>query len=151
MHPLPHVYQVRLTGGDTGNAAASADGLPPLAVASPPEFDGPGGHWTPEHLLLAAVEACLLLTFRAVARASRLPFVSLDVETTGTLDRQNSVTRFTDILLRARLVVPSGTSAERGRAVLEKSERACLVSASLSTPVRLEADVVEAVPAAEVA
>jgi uncharacterized OsmC-like protein len=37
--------------------------------------------------------------------------------------------------------VPPGTDLERARQVLEKSEKACLVSASLSTPIRLEPEI----------
>jgi peroxiredoxin-like protein len=147
MHAFPHTYVVRLTGEARGDATVSSDDLPSLRTASPREFDGPGGRWTPEHMLLAAVESCLLLTFRAFARASDLPFRSLDVETTGTLDRVEGVTRFTDIVMHAVLTVPPDTAADRARRILERSEKACLISASLSTPVRLDAVViVEGVP-----
>jgi uncharacterized OsmC-like protein len=30
-------------------------------------FDGPGDAWSPENLLLAAVQSCFLFTFQAVA------------------------------------------------------------------------------------
>lgn len=42
MKPLPHQYAVHLDGGTGGYAALSAEGLPNLASAPPPEFDGPG-------------------------------------------------------------------------------------------------------------
>jgi uncharacterized OsmC-like protein len=53
------------------------------------------------------------------------------------------VTRFTEIVLRRRLVVAPGTDRERALRILEKSEKQCLVSASLSTPVRLEPEIME--------
>jgi len=93
-------------------------GLPELRTATPADFDGPGDAWSPEHLLLTAVESRFLFTLRAVARASKLEFVSLNLESEGTVDR------------------------ERALRVIEKSEKACLVSASPSTPVRLEPDIV---------
>jgi organic hydroperoxide reductase OsmC/OhrA len=40
----------------------TADGLPDLRSAPPLGFDGPGDAWSPEHLLLAAVETCFLFT-----------------------------------------------------------------------------------------
>jgi uncharacterized OsmC-like protein len=52
--------------------------------------------------------------------------------------------RFTEIVLRPRLTVPAGTDKERAMRVLERSEKGCLVSASLATPVRLEAEIVTA-------
>src|SRR5688500_1391864 len=148
MKPFPHYYRVRLTGGAFAYAELTAGGVPPLRAAPPPEFDGPGDAWSPEQLLLAAVESCFLFTLRAVARLSRLEFVSLELDAQGTVDRQDRVTRFTDLVLRAVLTVPAGTDRERAHAVLEKAKAACLVSASMSTPIRLEADVREADAAA---
>jgi peroxiredoxin-like protein len=141
MQPLPHHYRIRLTGGPAGHATLALAGAPPLTVAAPAEFDGPGDAWSPEHLLLASVEACFLLTLRAVAQASRVPFTSLTASAEGTVDRQDGAMRFTEIVLRARMAVPAGTDHERARRVMEKSERACLVTASLQTPVRLEPEV----------
>jgi uncharacterized OsmC-like protein len=85
-----------------------------------------------------------LLTLRSVARASKLEFTSLELAGQGTVDRKEGVTRFTEIVLRPRLKVPSGTDMERARRVLEKSERACLISASLATPIRLEPEIATA-------
>jgi len=144
MEPLPHRYHVSLTGGFSGHAAVRTPGVAPLSTAPPREFGGPGDAWSPEHLLLASVEACLLFTLRAVARASKLEFTSLDVAAEGVVDRRDGVTRFTEIVLRPRLAVPAGTDPARVGHVLEKSKRACLVSASLLTDVRLEPEVVVA-------
>jgi organic hydroperoxide reductase OsmC/OhrA len=84
------------------------------------------------------VETCFLFTLRAVAKASKIEFLTLDLASEGTVDRREGVTRFTEIVLRPRLTVPPGTDRDRALWVLQKSERTCLVSASLSTPVRLE-------------
>jgi organic hydroperoxide reductase OsmC/OhrA len=144
MKPLPHRYDVRLTGGPAGYATLVATGLPDIRSAPPPDYDGPGDAWSPEHLLLAAVEACFLFTLRAVARVSRVEFTSLDLSVEGTLDRQDGVTRFTEIVLRPRLTLAPGADRTRALWVLEKSEKTCLVSASLSTPVRLDPEIAEA-------
>lgn len=144
MTPLPHHYDVRLTGGPDGYAQVSAEGLPELRTAPPADFGGPGDAWSPEHLLLASVQTCFLFTLRASARISKIEFVALDVEAFGTVDRREGVTRFTEIVIRPTLTVPAGTDRERALRVLEKSETACLVSASLSTPIRLEPRIEEA-------
>ena len=143
MKPLPHQYDVHLTGGPAGYAVLSTPGTPDLRTAPPADFDGPGDAWSPEHLLLAAVQTCFLFTLRAIARASRVDFTNLELDVTGTVDRQEGVTRFTEIVLRPRLVISPGTDRERALRVLEKSEKQCLVSASLSTPIRLEPEITE--------
>jgi organic hydroperoxide reductase OsmC/OhrA len=142
MKPLPHVYDVKLAGGPTGHATVSTPGVPDMLSAPPLDFGGPGDVWSPEHLLMAAVETCFLFTFRSVARASKVEFTSLELSGEGTVDRKDGVTRFTEIVLRPRLTLPAGADRERALRALEKSEKACLVSASLSTPIRLEPEIV---------
>jgi len=141
MKPLPHRYEVLLSGGATGYAALSAAGLPNVASAPPAEFDGPGDAWSPEQLLLAAVATCFAFTLRAVAQASRVDFISLELTVEGVVDRREGRTCFSEIVLRPRLLVPAGTERERALRVLEKAEKTCLVSASLATPIRLEPEV----------
>jgi peroxiredoxin-like protein len=145
MKPLPHRYDVRLSGGPAGDATLTVPGVPDLRSAPPPAYDGPGDAWSPEHLLVAAVEACFLFTLRAVARASKLEFSDVHLDTTGIVDRQDGVVRFTEIALRCHLAVEPGTDRERAMRVLARAEKACLVSASLSTPIRVEAEIEEAV------
>ncbi len=142
MKPLPHLYEVALSGGPTGYATLSADGPPELRSAPPKDFDGPGDAWSPEHLLLAAVETCFMFTFRAVAQASKFQFLSLELSGAGTVDRKEGATRFTEIVLKPRLKMPKGVDRDRAVRMLEKGEKACLVTASLSTAVRLEPEIV---------
>ncbi len=141
MKPLPHHYEVRLTGGAAGYATLSVTGAPDLRSAPPLDFDGPGDAWSPEHLLLASVETCFLFTLRSVAEASKVQWSALELSSEGTVDRQDGVTRFIEIVLRPRLTIPPGQDPNRAIRVMEKSEKACLVSASLSTPIRLEPEV----------
>jgi peroxiredoxin-like protein len=143
MKPLPHHYDVHLAGGPSGYAELSTAGVPALRTAAPADFDGPGDAWSPEHLLLASVQACFLLTLRAIARLSKLEFTNLELDAGGTVDRKEGVTRFTEIVLHPRITVPVGSNRERVLQILEKSEKACLISASLSTPVRLEPEIHE--------
>ena len=141
MKPLPQHYDVHLTGGPSGYAQLFTDGVPVLRAAPPVDYDGPGDAWSPEHLLLASVQACFLFTLRAIARLSKVEFMAIDIDTSGTVDRQDGVTRFTEIVLRPRLTVASGADRARVLHVLEKSEKVCLVSASLLTPIRLEPEI----------
>jgi peroxiredoxin-like protein len=143
MKPLPHVYDVFLSAGRTGYAIATAPNLPDLRTAPPPDYDGPGDAWSPEHLLLASVETCFVFTMRAVARMQRIDVIGLELDSRGTVDRKDGVTRFTEIVLRPTLTVAPGTDRERALKLIEQSERACLVSSSLSTPIRLEPTIIE--------
>jgi organic hydroperoxide reductase OsmC/OhrA len=142
MKPYPHRYEVDASAQASGNVELSAAGLPPISSAPPIEFDGPGDQWSPESLLVAAVGDCFVLTFRAIANASRFEWVHLDCRAEGTLDRVDGVTRFVGMRLHARLTLPSGGKQEMGRRLLEKAEKTCLVTNSLSTRTELQPEVV---------
>ena len=137
MHAFPHHYTVTAAGATDGDVELTSDRVAALRSASPAEFDGPGNRWSPETFLTAAVADCFILTFRAIARASKLPWTSLSCEATGTLDRVERVTQFTAFELRARLVISEGADVEAARRALEKAERNCLISSSLKAAVHL--------------
>lgn len=142
MQEFPHHYKACASGTATGAVVLSAENLPQLASAAPAEFDGPGDKWSPELLLTAAVADCFMLTFRAVAAASKLAWTELDVAAEGTLDRVEKQMKFTAFKVSARLTVPAETDPEKARRVMEKSEGACLITNSLSATSHLEAEVV---------
>lgn len=144
MQNFPHHYQVTATGAVEGNIAVTSAGLPSLQTDSPPEFDGPPGLWSPETLLTAAVANCFLLTFRAVARASKLEWSHIECNALGILDRIERVTRFTEMQLTVKLHLPAGSDVERAKRLIEKSEQACLITNSLSAKVVLRAEVMSA-------
>lgn len=139
MQDLPHQYTVISRAGVDGEIALASEGLPELASAPPREFGGAGDRWSPETLLVAAVADCYALSFRAVARASRVEWVALECEVEGTLDRLERVMQFTRFVVRATLRIRAGTDIERARRALEKAEQACLISNSLKADKRLEA------------
>ena len=129
---FPHIYRVRASGGAAGSVPVESGSLPVLDTTAPPEFDGPPGHWSPETLLAASVADCFILSFRAVARASKLEWESLEVDVEGRLERVDGVTRFTQFRLAPRLVIANAADRARAPAVLDKSKRICLVSNSLN-------------------
>ena len=113
-------------------------------MQAPREFDGPGDAWSPETLLLAAVQGCFLLTVRAMAEAAHVPFASLSADTWGTVDRNHGTMRFTEIVVAPTITFPAGTDMAQARRLVERAEQACLITASLSTPVRVDATLVHA-------
>jgi organic hydroperoxide reductase OsmC/OhrA len=141
MQPYPHHYAVEASATPEGDVPVSSEGLPTLATAPPKEFDGPGGRWSPEALLCAAVADCFLLSFRAVARAGKLAWHALRCEVEGTLDRRDGKTRFTHIVVRAVLDVPEGTDPDRAKSLMERAEHVCLISNSLVAERHIEATV----------
>ncbi|HXE90334.1 MAG TPA: OsmC family protein [Terriglobales bacterium] len=110
-----------------------------LDFSAPPEFQGEIGFWTPEHFFVAAVSSCFVATFAAIAEMSKFEALDLEVSAVGTLAKSEGGFRFTDLELRPVLTVAHEHDRDRGMRLLEKAERSCLVTRSLSTPVRMQA------------
>jgi peroxiredoxin-like protein len=119
-----------------------APGLPALDFASPPEFGGPGGTWTPEHAFVTAATSCILLTFVAIAEFSKLQFRSLSASATGKLEKvEGEGLRFTSVEVTLRVEVGVDADIARAERLVQKAEASCLVSKSLKTPVRVKAEI----------
>jgi organic hydroperoxide reductase OsmC/OhrA len=131
MKPYPHTYVVSACGAATGSVTVDAPELPQLSTAPPPEFDGPGGVWSPESLLCAALVDCFVLTFRAVSRVADLQWLRLECRLEGVLERVERIPQFTRYTLFATLTVPQGVDEHQARELLERAERSCLVSNSV--------------------
>ena len=144
MHPYPHVYTASASGRQEGNVALTSPRLPAIASAPPAEFDGPGDVWSPETLLCASLADCFVLSFRAIARASRLEWSALSCRVEGILERVDGVTRFTKYTTYASLEVPADADADKARRLLEKAEHTCLISNSVTGERVLESEVVVA-------
>ena len=141
MIPFPHHYIVNAEATAAGPIATGAPALDRLQVDAPVEFGGPGDRWSPENLLVAAVADCFVLTFRAVAQASHLPWTRVECDLSGTVDRVDRAPQFTHFALHARLEVPEGGDTALALRALDKAHRGCLVANSLKAAIDLEPEV----------
>ena len=142
MHPYPHTYHAAAAADVSGPVAVTSAELPRLETAAPPEFDGPGGFWSPETLLCASLADCFILTFRAVSRVARLKWVRLECRVEGILERVERTSQFTRFTTIANLIVPAGTNVDAARKLLEQAEHGCLIANSLRSARSLETQVV---------
>jgi len=142
MQGYPHFYVASASAGSEGNVTVSGEGLPDLETASPPQFDGPLGVWSPETIFSAAVADCFVLTFRSIARASKFEWNSLECRAEGVLERVEKKTFFTKFNVHAVLHTPEAAKAELAERLLEKAEALCLITASLKSEVILTTEVV---------
>ncbi len=135
--PLPHRYHVQAVAAATGSVMVGSAGLPDIATQAPPEFGGPEGYWSPETLLAAAIADCYVLSFRAVARASRLEWQNLEVGVDALLEHVDGITRFTRVKVSPRLAIPPTVNEATAIGVLHKAKRTCLVTNSMNAECEL--------------
>ena len=141
MQKFPHHYHAQAQGQPTGTLATLSGELMTLDIAAPKEFDGPGDKWSPEELLIASVADCLILTFRAIAKASKLEWSELSCEADGTLEMIERKTQFTKININASLKINSQEDQEKAVQLLEKAENSCLITNSLTAKTHLKTNV----------
>lgn len=141
MHDYPHHYHVSAASAAAGEVTLASDGLADLPSMPPVEFNGPGGYWSPETLLVAAVADCFILSFRSIARASKLDWTHLECSVDGELDKVERVTRFIGFTVKATLVVPAGTDVAKAERLMARAEQVCLITNSLIADSHLDATI----------
>jgi peroxiredoxin-like protein len=110
-----------------------------IEVATPPQFPkGMDGIWSPEHLLVAAVNSCLMTTFLAIAENSKLEFVNFESNADGKLEKIDNRYMISEVILSPVLTIHKEADRERAMRILEKSEAACLITNSIKSKITFQ-------------
>jgi organic hydroperoxide reductase OsmC/OhrA len=141
--PFPHRYRVDLKWNGGVDGTLSSPSLPDVVGGPPPEFDGPGGLWSPEHLLVSSVNLCLMSTFQAIARHSNLAVKSYEAHGEGVVEKTERWILFTAVNLQVNVKV-AAADVPKAEKALAKAKEHCIVSNALKFPVNLEATVLAA-------
>lgn len=134
-------FQNQLVWNDGRHGSALVDGKPVLQISSPAEFKGDPGCWSPEDMFVAAASACLLMTFIAYAQREELEMVKYESSADGTLEFADGRYRFTEVILRPRLVFKTEEDAEIAEMVIEQAHRDCIITNSVSSEIKLEPEI----------
>ncbi len=136
--PKVYHYHTSVRWTEQRKGIISGTGKPDVQVATPPEFKGHEGIWSPEDLFVASANICLMTTFLSFAERAGLGFTAYEAEAEGTLELVDGKFQFTTIVLRPRITLkPDGDSA-KARELIEKAEANCLISNSMKARMRLE-------------
>ncbi|MCB0537982.1 MAG: OsmC family protein [Bacteroidetes bacterium] len=132
-----HSYNVNLIWKkDRLGAVSSPELNDNIEVATPPEFDkGIAGVWSPEHFFTAAVNSCFMTTFLAIAEYSKFNFIDLKVESEGILEKVDGKFMMSKVVLKPTLIVAADTREDRAIRIMEKAEKACLISNSIKSEI----------------
>jgi peroxiredoxin-like protein len=142
-NPKKYEFEVQLNwlSEETGVLSATdANGV--LRVSTPKEFGGKGKEWSPEHLLLGAVTSCFMSTYLTFAKKFRFEINRLECNAEGIIEPVDGVLRFTAINIHPKIYVDNYDFMSKARLALEKAEKYCLVSNSLSAKIKCRGDVI---------
>lgn len=115
---------------------------PTFRIASPPEFRGESGNWSPEELFVASVEGCHLMTFLAFAEREQLQLLSYESHANGVLEMVDGHFRFTRIVLFPTIVVAKSAREEEVYAMFTRAHQHCLVTNSISSIVEVNPTII---------
>lgn len=134
---MEHCYTVDVTWkNDRRGIMTSPELNDSIDVATPPQFPkGIEGIWSPEHLLTAAVNSCIMTTFLAIAENSKLDFLNFSSSSKGKLEMVDGKYMMSEIALYPVVTVSNETDKVKAERVLAKSEANCLISNSVRSKV----------------
>lgn len=113
-----------------------------IEVATPPEFPkGVAGLWSPEHLLVAAVNSCLMTTFLAVAENSKFEFINFESTANGKLEKIEGKYVISEITLSPIVSVADPEDKEKAERILQKAEAACIISNSVKSRIIFQPEI----------
>jgi organic hydroperoxide reductase OsmC/OhrA len=137
-----HVFPVSVEWFGGGLTRARTETGETLELATAPGFDGGlEGFWTPEHLVVAAVESCFVLGLQHACEARSLPLHDIRVNGVGHVgERVDGKFGFQHIDLSLVVEAPADRLEELTR-VVRHVERYCVVSTALAVPVHYEVEV----------
>jgi len=129
------------TGNQHGTITVS--GRAPIAAGAGLEFGGSADVWTPEHLCVAAVNACVMLTFEAIAGNSKVAFHSYTASATGTLEKlEGRGLEITRVVVKPRITIGPDVDRAKVERLVRMAEKHCFISNSLKATVTLEPEIV---------
>jgi organic hydroperoxide reductase OsmC/OhrA len=112
------------------------NGKPELAGSSDPAFRGDPARYNPEEMLVAALSACHMLSFLHFCSASGVIVESYTDTATGTMEETKEGNgRFTEVILRPKVVVKEFSMVEKANALHDKAHQYCFIANSCNFPV----------------
>ncbi len=141
MSAFPKVFSVE-SSGESGVQSTWINQLKdktstPIMMAIPPEFEGPGGTYSPEDLYALSLLNCYLATFKFVAEKSKLSYSKIDGVATLYVDKGEEKAPWMErILISIKL---SGCADKtRSLNLLEKTKAHCMILNSVKTKIDFE-------------
>ena len=142
--PRLYPYRTTLAWSEGKKGRLTSAGKPMVEVACPPEFGGPSGFWSPEDLLVASVEVCIMTTFLHLLARRKISVVSYSSRAEGVAGLEDGEFRFVRIDLHVDLHVARSEDERVAATCLETAADQCMVSRSLRCPVEVKYSVTTA-------
>ena len=145
--------RTRWTGAEKGSTSSYdaysreyevvVPGKPKLRGSAAGAYRGDESLHNPEDLLVAALSACHMLSYLALAARDKVVVTAYEDNAAGTMAIQDRRMRFTEVVLRPRVTVARGSDLALARKLHGGAHDLCFIANSVNFPVRHEAEIVE--------
>lgn len=137
-----YVYETEVEWTGARDLKLASGKLPAIGAGAPAEFSGREENWSPEHLFIASLNSCYVLTLIAISEFSKVGLVSLSSTAKGRLEKvEGSGYQITEIVVRPRVVLAAPGDLPRMPRILEKAKDNCFVSNSIKSAIKIEPEV----------
>lgn len=137
-----YFYESELEWKGDKDLKLGAGKLSPIDAGAPPEFKGRDTNWSPEHLFVASLNSCYILTLLAIAEFSKISIVSLVSTAKGKLAKNKETGyQITEIVVKPKIVIASTSDLTRVPRLLEKAKENCFVSNSIKSIITIEPEI----------
>ena len=106
-----------------------------FTVSTPPEFGGPEGDWSPEHLFLSSITSCIMSTYLVFVDKMKIENTGFECTATGQVDLVDGKYKFTYIHIYPKAFVANEPDIEKARIAMEKAKKYCLISNSINAEI----------------
>ncbi len=120
---------------------AVVEGKPVLRLSAGGAFLGDDALHNTEDLLVIALSGCYLLTYLAKCARVGLRVLSYEDEASGTMTWDGETYRFSEVVLRPRVVIEAGDDMALAKELLHSSHDLCFIARSVNFPVHHEPEV----------
>ncbi len=153
--PQEHLFQSQLTwtGASAGPTETyrsysreyqvEVDGKVTLTGSAAPPYLGDPALHNPEDLLLAAVAACHLLSYLALAARNGIQVTHYTDQSTATMKIKDGKMRIVEAVLRPKVTVVKGTDIDKAERLHQLANQECFIANSVNFPVMHYPEVVE--------
>jgi organic hydroperoxide reductase OsmC/OhrA len=132
-YPMKFIVQSESSAGIQASwltNSAAIDQKIPMAI--PPEFEGPGGGFSPEDLYAMALQNCFVATFKVFAEKSKLIYKNIHVQSTLEVDRDDKGRPWM-ARLHLNVELKGASQQENALRILEKTSQSCMILNSVNT------------------
>ncbi|MDG4832047.1 OsmC family protein [Solwaraspora sp. WMMD1047] len=116
----------------------AAEGRPVIPGSSDPAFRGDPDRWTPEHLLLAALSQCHMLSYLHLCAVNGVTVTHYVDHADGSMRQVGPGGHFTEVVLRPQITVQNPDQIATATALHPEAHNRCFIAASVNFPVRHE-------------